>query len=139
MRNRNMRERRFLISSLAFASIGMAWTAAAQTFPSKPVRMIAPEAGGGADLVARVLAQGLTDAWKHQAIVDNRGGAAGIIAAEILKRSAPDGYTLLFYGSGILTLPLMKEVPYDPIKDFAPITLADSSPTVLVVHPSVPA
>ena len=110
----------------------------AQSFPSKPIRMIAPEAGGGADLVARIVAQGLSVNFGVPVIVDNRGGAAGIIAAQILTRSAPDGHTLLFYGSGILTLPMMKAVPYDPMKDFAPITLADSSPNVLVVHPTLP-
>lgn len=110
----------------------------AQTFPSKPIRMIAPAAGGGADLVARLVAQGLSVSLGQQVIVDNRGGASGIIAVQILTRAAPDGYTLLFWDTSIFTLPLMKTVPYDPIKDFAPITLADSSPNVLVVHPSVP-
>lgn len=109
----------------------------AQEFPSKSVRIIASEAGGGGDFIARLLAQGLTSAFGHQVVVENRGG--GVIAGEVVARSAPDGYTLLLYGNTLWLLPLMrKQVPYDPHRDFVPVTLAGRAGNILVVHPSLP-
>ena len=111
--------------------------ASAQTFPSKTVRIVASEAGGSGDFVARLVAQGLTAAFGQQVIVDNRGG--GVIAGDTVAKSPPDGYTLLIYGNTLWLLPLMrKQMPYDPYRDFAPVTLAARGVNVLVVHPSLP-
>jgi tripartite-type tricarboxylate transporter receptor subunit TctC len=111
--------------------------ACAQQYPVKPVRIVASEAGGGGDFVARVLAQGLTAAFGQQVIVENRGG--GVFAGDFVARSAPDGYTLLLYGNTLWLLPLMRsQVPYDPARDFLPVSLVTRAPTVLVVHPSLP-
>ncbi len=110
----------------------------AQNYPSKPIRMIAPEVGGGNDFVARLIAQGLTGVLGQQIVVDNRGSAGGVIAAQLLARAHADGYTLLFYSSGIWTAPFLQEnVRYDVLRDFSPITLAASSPNTVVVHPSL--
>jgi len=111
--------------------------ASAQIFPSKTVRIVASEAGGSGDFVARLVAQGLTAAFGQQVIVDNRGG--GVIAGDTVAKSPPDGYTLLIYGNTLWLLPLMrKQMPYDPYRDFAPVTLAARGVNVLVVHPSLP-
>ena len=109
----------------------------AQEFPSKSVRIVASEAGGGGDFIARLLAVGLTSAFGQQVIVENRGG--GVVAGDVVARSAPDGYTLLLYGNTLWLLPLMrKQVPYESQKDFAPVTLAGRAGNMLVVHPSLP-
>jgi tripartite-type tricarboxylate transporter receptor subunit TctC len=111
------------------------------TYPNRPIRMIAPSsAGGPVDVIARALSVGLSDALGQQIVVDNRAGAAGLIGAEIVAKSTPDGYTLLMGFSGPLAIVphLVKSVPYDTNKDFAPITLAASGPYVLLVHPSLP-
>jgi len=109
--------------------------AQAQPYPAKPVRFVTSEPGGGNDIVARVLAEGLKPALGQRVIVDNRG----IVAAEIAKNANPDGYTLLVYGANIWLLPYLREhVAWDPLRDFAPITIAVQLPNVLVVHPSVP-
>jgi len=113
------------------------WVAPAQAqgYPSKPVRFVTSEPGGGNDIVARVLAEGLTASLGQRVIVDNRG----IVAAEIAKNASPDGYTLLVYGANIWLLPYLRErVAWDPLRDFAPITIAVQLPNVLVVHPTVP-
>jgi tripartite-type tricarboxylate transporter receptor subunit TctC len=108
-----------------------------QNYPNRPIRMLTTEVGGGADFVARVVAHGLSGVLGQQVIVDNRGG--GLIAGEIVARAPRDGYTLLLQGSAFLLAPFLRSsVPYDPVRDFAPITLADSAPSVLVVHPSLP-
>ena len=115
--------------------------AVAQTFPAKPVRMISPfPPGGGTDAVARLVAQALSDQLGQQVVVDSRGGANGIIGTELAARSAADGYTLLLGNSAPLAiLPhLTQKLPYDPVKDFSPISLGALSDFVLVVHPSVP-
>ena len=115
---------------------------AAQTYPSKPVRLIIPfTAGGGTDLVARSIAQRLTEILGQPVIPDNRAGAAGTIGAELVAKAAADGYTLLMGTPGPLTINpnLRVKMPYDALKDFAPISLATISPFVLVVHPSIPA
>ena len=109
-----------------------------QSFPTKPVRVVTTEPGSGSDFVTRLIAQELTSLWGQQVIVDNRGGASGAIASELVARASPDGYTLILYGNPMWLLPLFrKNVPYDPVKDFAPITLAVSSPDIVVVHPAV--
>jgi len=109
-----------------------------QSYPNKPIRIVAAAPGGNADFSARQIAHGLSESLGQQVIVDNRGGS-GIIAADVVAKSPPDGYTLLFYGRDIWVLPLLQnDVRYDPVKDFAPITLAVESPSILVVHPSLP-
>ena len=109
--------------------------AAAQTFPSRVVRIITTQAGSGNDFTARLLAQALLERLGQQVIVDNRGNIAG----EIVARALPDGYTLLSWGSPLWLAPYLRtKVPYDPVKDFAPITLVATSPNLLVVHPSLP-
>jgi tripartite-type tricarboxylate transporter receptor subunit TctC len=109
-----------------------------QAYPSRPIRIINTVAAGGpAELVARVIGQKLTEAWGQQIVVDTRAGAAGTIGAEIVARATPDGYTLLL-GSGatMVIAPLVqKGAPYDPIRDFAPVSMVVTSPFVLVTHP----
>jgi tripartite-type tricarboxylate transporter receptor subunit TctC len=114
---------------------------AAADYPSRPIRVVVPyPAGGGLDLVLRAMTPGLTARLGQQLVVDNRGGATGVIGAELVARAAPDGYTLLFHSSaGMGIVPnLNQSLPYDPVRDFAPVTLATSSPYMLVVHPKVP-
>jgi len=112
-------------------------TAGAQDYPSRPVRIVASQAGSSGDFVARVLAEGLTKNLGQQVIVDNRGG--GVLAGELVSKSPPDGYTLLLYGNTHWLLPLMrKQVPYDAHRDFIPISTAARGINILVVHPSLP-
>ncbi len=112
-------------------------TATAQKFPVRPVRFVTSEVGGGADFQARLIGQGITPALGQQVVVDNRGG--GVIPGETVAKATPDGYTLLYTGSAHWLLPLMRNnVPYDPVKDFMPVTLPVRAPNLLVVHPSLP-
>lgn len=107
----------------------------AQPYPARPVRFVTSEPGGGNDIVARMLAEGLTASLGQRVIVDNRG----IIAAEIVKNAAPDGHTLLVYGANIWLLPLLRSgVPWDALRDFSPVTIAVQLPNILVVHPTLP-
>src|SRR5690349_2517204 len=112
----------------------------AQPYPSRPIRLIAPfSAGGGADTVARLVAQKLTELLPQQVIVDNRPGASNIIGTELVARAAPDGYTIMIANSvHAINAGLFRKLPYDPIGDFAPVSLAASTPFVLTVHPSLP-
>ena len=113
------------VSTIAFA-----------TYPDKPIRMLTSEAGGGSDFVARLVAQGMGAHLGQRVVVDNRG----MIAAEIAKYAAPDGYTLLLYGSPLWLSPFLREkLPYDPVRDYAPVSLVVSTPNVMVVHPGVAA
>jgi tripartite-type tricarboxylate transporter receptor subunit TctC len=118
----------------------LASVCAAQPYPSKPIRIINTTAAGGpAELVARMVGQKLTDAWGQQVVIDTRPGAGGIIGAELAARAAPDGYTLLL-GSGatMVFAPLLQPaIRYDPIRDFAHVSMVVLSPFVLVAHPSV--
>ena len=114
----------------------------AQTYPAKTVRFIVPfPAGGGADIVARAIAQKLGESLGQQVVVDNRTGAAAIIGTEIAAKSPPDGYTIILgqTGPNSINPGLYDRLPYDALKDFAPITLTTIYPYVLVVHPSIPA
>ena len=107
-----------------------------QDYPSKPVRMIATQPGGLTDVVARLIAPGLTANLGKQFIVDNR---TAIVAVETAAKAPPDGYTILVNGSAFWLMPLLRDhVTWDPFKDFVPITMAVRSPSILVVHPSVP-
>jgi len=114
----------------------------AQTYPSKPVRLISPYAsGGGSDTLARILGQKLYEAWGQPVVVENRPGAAGTLGAETVARATPDGYTLLVTPSAVLTINphLYAKLRYDTFKDFIPVTMASNSPYLLVVHPKIPA
>jgi tripartite-type tricarboxylate transporter receptor subunit TctC len=131
---------------IASACLGIGMFAApalhAQDFPNRPIRFIVPvPAGAGADFVARAYAQRLTAAFGQQVVVDNRGGAAGIIAMEAVARAAPDGYTLV--QATVATTSIMPfmyaKLPYDMAKDYAPVSITTLNPLVLVVHPNVPA
>ncbi len=111
--------------------------AAEQPYPSRPIRLVVSGVGGGSNFTARVIANGLSASLGQQVVVDGREG--GVIAAETVARAAPDGYTLHLNGSQLWLLPFMRaRVPYDPVRDFIPVTLAVSTPNILVVHPSVP-
>ena len=116
-------------------------SASPDRYPVKPVRFLSPfSPGGGTDTVARALSQLLGETLGRTFVVDNRAGAEGIIGTEIGARAPADGYTLLLANLGTLTIaPNVRKVPYDPIKDFAPITVTTESSTILVVHPSIPA
>ena len=113
----------------------------AQPYPSKPVRIVVPFApGGGTDVIARYLAAGMTESLKRQVIVDNRAGANAIVGTEIVARAPADGYTLLFVSSPHSVNPSMyAKLPYDTLRDFAPVAMVASSPYFLVPHPSLPA
>lgn len=127
-----------LVAILFFASSGaaMAQTAAqAQAYPSKLIRILAAAPGGGGDLSARVIAQELRRTLGQAVVVENR---TGILSVSAVASAPADGYTLLSAASSLWIGPLFNEMPYDPIKDFAPISLVITTPTVLVVHPSLP-
>ncbi len=116
--------------------------ALAQTYPAKTVRWISPwPAGGANDILSRAIAQELTKAFGQQVIVDNRPGASGTIGTDFVAKSAPDGYTVTLGSTPThATAPsVYASLPYDPLRDFAPVTLIATLPNVLVVHPSVPA
>ena len=113
----------------------------AQTFPSRPARIIVGfTAGGATDVTARLLAQDFTKMWGQQVLVDNRPGASGMIGAELVARAAPDGHTLLVSPqTSIVVAPLLiKKVAYDSLKDFATVAVVGSTPQLLVIHPSLP-
>lgn len=115
-------------------------TAAAQAYPAKSIRVVVPFAPGGAtDLTARLVGQKMNDSFKQTVVIDNRPGAGGVIGADIVARAAPDGYTVLLASPAeIAVLPHLQKMPYNVDKDFAPVSLAVSTPLILVVHPSLP-
>src|SRR3954468_24561209 len=121
--------------------IGFAGTPAAQDFPSKPIRVIVPyAAGGGADILARLVGQQLGARVKQPVVIENRGGASNTIGMQVVATAPKDGYTLgLATPVFVMTPSLMKNHPYDPLKDLAPVGMIGNTPMVLVVHPSVPA
>ena len=122
---------------MASCLMGLAATAAAQIYPSKPLRIITAGVGGGNDLVSRLIAQGISGPLGQQVIVDNRGG--GLSAAEAGARAAPDGHTLLVMSGSLWIAQLVRaRVSYDALRDFIPITLADRAPNILLIHPSLP-
>ncbi len=112
----------------------------AQEYPDKPIRFIAGYPPGSAsDTLARILGQKLTEVWGQQVVVDNRPGAAGNIAAEVTAKASPDGYTILLVATNhAIVSSLYRKLPFDPIKDFTPVGLVSTAPTILVVHPSLP-
>ena len=127
-------------AAAALAALGWAAGLAAQAYPERPVRVIIPlSAGGSADVVGRLLGQKLSERLGQQLVFDNRPGAGSILGTEIAARAPRDGYTLLLAGSSFTSAPsLRKKMPYDPLKDFAPITMASNSPGLVVVHPGLP-
>ena len=116
-------------------------TVQAQTYPSKPLRMIVPfPPGGPTDITGRTLSQKLSERWNQPVIVENRPGAGSVIGTDLAAKSPPDGYTLLLGSNSIALQPLLQaKLPYDPARDLTPVILAARIPNVLVVHPSVPA
>jgi tripartite-type tricarboxylate transporter receptor subunit TctC len=132
---------RLLLALLLLAMFMAPTSAWAQGYPNRPVRLVVPfPAGGPADALGRVLADQLNKMWGQPVIVENRGGAGGNLGAEVVARSAPDGYTLLLNASShVINASLYERLPYDPIKDFTPVSEVASYMLVLVVHPSVPA
>jgi tripartite-type tricarboxylate transporter receptor subunit TctC len=124
---------------LMVASAGACWAQDAANYPARTIRMvIALAPGGGVDTSGRLLGQKFVDAWGQQVVADNRPGAGGTIAAEVVARAAPDGYTLLMSSMGHAITPALYKLSYDTIRDFAPISLFVQSPSVLAVHPSLP-
>ena len=120
----------------------VATLACAQTYPTKPIRLVVPFPPGGAtDILARDVAQKLTEAWGQSVIVDNRPGAGGNIGSELVAKAAPDGYTIEMgtVGTHAINASLYAKMPYDHVKDFTPVILVAGVPNVLVVNPSVPA
>ncbi|MBI4194225.1 MAG: tripartite tricarboxylate transporter substrate binding protein [Betaproteobacteria bacterium] len=132
---------KFICSVVAgLALVFLVPLAAAQTYPDKPIRVILPVPGGGTpDVLARTVTPGMAELLGQPLVIDNRGGAGGRIAAELVARAAPDGYTLFLTSPGALTIVphVSKNVPYDTHKDFAPIGLISTGPFLLLVHPSV--
>jgi tripartite-type tricarboxylate transporter receptor subunit TctC len=130
------------IHGFALALLALAAAAAsAQTYPNKAIRIVVPyPPGGGADMTARPIAQKLGERWGQPVVIDNRGGASGMIGADIVAKAPPDGYTLMVSASAeaALNVALFPNMPYDPVRDLAPITLAIVIPMALVVHPSLP-
>jgi tripartite-type tricarboxylate transporter receptor subunit TctC len=127
------------VSMLMVASAGACWAQDAASYPAKTIRIvIALAPGGGVDTSGRLLGQKFTDAWGQQVVAENRPGAGGTIATELVARAAPDGYTLLMQSMSHAITPALYKLSYDTIKDFAPISLFVQSPSVLAVHPSLP-
>ena len=130
------------IIAATFALSLLPGTAAAQAWPSKPVKIVVPfVAGGATDVVARLLAQKLTEAWGQSVVVENRAGAGGNIGADVVAKSPPDGYTILMTSGSIVTANpyIYKAMPFDPAKDLVPITNVASGPQVIVVNSGVAA
>src|SRR6185503_17637879 len=126
-----------LLFSLAF-SAGLL----AQPYPAKPIRIVVPfPAGGIADLYARLIGARVGELWKQPVLIENRTGAGGNIGADAVAKSAPDGYNLVMgsFGTHAVNVSLFSSMPYDPVRDFAPIALVLEAEGLLVVHPSVPA
>jgi tripartite-type tricarboxylate transporter receptor subunit TctC len=130
-----------LMPALFLAAAAQAGTPQVQDYPNKPIRFVVGfSPGGGTDTVARILAQKIGTAWGQSIVVDNRPGAGGVIASELVAKAAPDGYTILFVSASFTITPsLQNSLPFDPLKDFSPVSLASSAPYLLVVHPSVKA
>ena len=127
---------------VAVALVSLSWAAAAQDYPGKPIRFVVPQAAGGStDILSRLVGQKIGDALGQQLVIDNRAGANGIIGTEIVSKAPADGYTLLAGGTGTMAInqSLYPKLPYDPVRQFAPVALIAYSTSVLVVHPSVPA
>src|SRR5262245_26505688 len=130
-----------LAASFAVIVVTNALPVSAQVYPTKSIRVIVPTAaGGGTDNLARALAAKMTETFGQSVVIDNRSGAGGIVGTELAARAAPDGHTILISSSTFTTIPATHDkLPYDPLKDFAPVSLLTAQPYLMVVHPSVPA
>ena len=128
--------KRILAALLLFPCLALA-----QSFPTRPVRIIVPFPPGGAtDVMARVIAQKLSESWGQQAVVENKPGASGTIGSDLVAKSVADGYTLLLQGTQhAINLSIYKQLPYDTLRDFTPVAYIAAAPFLLVLHPSVPA
>ena len=132
-----MLKQRVVVWMLSIVTLTLgAGLAESQNFPSRPLRMLTGGAGGGNDVVARLIAQGLTASWGQQVIVDNR--PSGVIPGEIVSKAQPDGYTMVVSGASFWISPLFQDAPYDPVRDFSPITLPVSTPNILAVNLALP-
>ncbi|HSE00302.1 MAG TPA: tripartite tricarboxylate transporter substrate-binding protein, partial [Burkholderiales bacterium] len=128
-----------ILKTIALLLLAAAGPALAQQYPAKPIRMIIGfPPGGGTDIIGRIVAQRMSEGMKQQILPDNRGGASGQIAAELAANAPPDGYTVMMaHIAAMSILPsLYPKLPYDPVRDFAPISLVAISPQLVVVHPS---
>lgn len=122
---------RLLVLGALVLPFTLAWS---QAYPLRPIRIVTSESGGGNDILARIIAEGMSNSLPQRAIVDNRG----IVAVEIAARAAPDGYTLVVYGATVWLMPFLRDkVAWDPLKDFVPVSLGVQLPNILVVHPSM--
>ena len=123
------------------APVASAQKADAQSFPTRPIRIIVPSSPGGpVDITARAVSQRFTERWGQQIVVDHRAGAGGIIGHELAVKAAPDGYTLIFStAAGLVVNPLLSKLSYDPLRDLTPISLGSINPQLLFTHPAVPA
>jgi tripartite-type tricarboxylate transporter receptor subunit TctC len=128
-----------LLVKIAGLVLALTASAAAQDYPVKPVRLVVPfPPGGSNDVVGRMIAQQLSDRLGKQVVVDNRGGAGGVLGTELVANAMPDGYTLLVISLAHAVSPWLYKLNYDPIKSFAPVSILASGPNVLVVHPELP-
>ncbi len=138
----NAYARALVVAPLLFAALLLSVSAYGQAYPAKPLRIIVPFPPGSApDVTARTLAQRLPESLSQPVLVENRAGAGGIIATDLVAKAAPDGYTLLMgtIGTHALNVALYSKLPYDPVKDFAPISQVALVPHVVLLHPSIPA
>ena len=129
------------VAALFAALLAAVAPAGAQSYPTKPVRLVAPFApGGGTDISARILAEGLTQAFGQTVVVDNRPGAGSMLGCDIVAKSTPDGYTLLLGNiSMAFNAAIYRKMPYDTLRDLVPVSLVTDQPNILVAHPSLPA
>jgi tripartite-type tricarboxylate transporter receptor subunit TctC len=127
--------------AVAVGTVVVSSATAAETYPSRPIRMVDPfSPGGSTEAQARVVGSKLTEAWGQTVVIDARPGAASALGSQLVAQAAPDGYTLLFNNVGVVTAPLLsRKPPFDPTKDFAPVILVATQPQFIVVHPSLPA
>jgi len=144
MSNMKLQRRRTIGIALALSVVLVVFTAAAvlaaDPYPSKPIRLIIPfPPGGSNDIVGRLIAAKLSESLGKQVVVDNRGGAGGVLGTEMASKAEPDGYTLLIISAAYAFNPALYTLPFDPVKAFTPIAKLGSGPNSLTVHPSVPA
>src|SRR3954467_14275066 len=134
-----MHRRCLRLCAIAVLSATLSCIAHAQNYPSKPVRVVVPfSPGGTTDFIARFLGKKLSEELGQTFVVDNRGGAGGTLGTDIVAKAPGDGYTLLIYHIGIATAPsLFRQLPYDTRRDSAPVTLIGTTPSIMVVHPSM--
>jgi len=139
-----MRKPQFF-AAVILCGLGIVFSASGQVassdYPSRPIRIVSPgPAGGGTDIAARLIGQKLTEQWGQQVLVDNRGGAGGIIGMDLVAKATPDGYSLiLVYGSFFITPFVHARLPYDPVADFAPVIHLFNAPLMIAANPRVPA